>query len=230
MDQSHPVPAPPPAAPPTAVTPTPVTPSGPMPTPATNGHSPAATVPANPTAYLLVDGENIDATLGTSILGRRPHPEERPRWDRLMGFVKEQWGGQPRGLFFLNATNGMPMSFVQALRTMGFLPVPLSGPAEEKIVDVAIQRTLQALAERSGDVMLVSHDGDFLEDITRLLDGDRQVGVMGFAEFRNSGYQVLEGRGLQSFDLEHDVQAFTAPLPRIAIIPIEEFDPVPFLA
>ncbi|MCW2738704.1 MAG: nuclease, partial [Nocardioides sp.] len=30
--------------------------------------------------YLLVDGENIDATLGTSILGRRPRPEERPRW------------------------------------------------------------------------------------------------------------------------------------------------------
>ena len=34
--------------------------------------------------YLLVDGENIDATLGTSILGRRPRPEERPRWDRLL--------------------------------------------------------------------------------------------------------------------------------------------------
>ena len=28
--------------------------------------------------YLLVDGENIDATLGTSILQRRPQPEERP--------------------------------------------------------------------------------------------------------------------------------------------------------
>ena len=33
--------------------------------------------------YVLIDGENIDATLGTSILGRRPHPDERPRWDRL---------------------------------------------------------------------------------------------------------------------------------------------------
>jgi len=30
------------------------------------------------TTYVLVDGENIDATLGTSILGRRPHPDERP--------------------------------------------------------------------------------------------------------------------------------------------------------
>ena len=33
--------------------------------------------------WMLVDGENIDATLGTSIFGRRPQPDERPRWDRL---------------------------------------------------------------------------------------------------------------------------------------------------
>ena len=38
--------------------------------------------------YLLVDGENIDATLGTSILGRRPRPEERPRWDRLLEWAE----------------------------------------------------------------------------------------------------------------------------------------------
>ena len=39
--------------------------------------------------YVLVDGENIDATLGTSILGRRPQPDERPRWDRLLSFARE---------------------------------------------------------------------------------------------------------------------------------------------
>ena len=39
---------------------------------------------AGRTTYVLVDGENIDATLGTSILGRRPRPEERPRWERLL--------------------------------------------------------------------------------------------------------------------------------------------------
>ena len=33
--------------------------------------------------YLLIDGENIDATLGLSVLERRPTPEERPRWDRI---------------------------------------------------------------------------------------------------------------------------------------------------
>ena len=185
--------------------------------------------PDGHTTYLLVDGENIDATLGTSILGRRPHPDERPRWDRLLSFSTERWGQPTRGLFYLNASTGLPMSFVQALKAMGYLPVPLSGPADEKIVDIAIQRTLQALQDRTDDVILVSHDGYFLEDLTPLLDGDRRVAVMAFAEFRNSGFTPLASQGLISFDLEHDVQAFNTPLPRIRIIPIEEFDPTQFL-
>ena len=182
-----------------------------------------------PTAYLLVDGENIDATLGTSILGRRPESQERPRWDRLLQFTRERWGGSPRGLFFLNASTGMPMTFVQALKAIGYLPVPLSGPADEKIVDIAIQRTLQAMADRAGDVLLVSHDGDFLKDIEPLLGTERRVGVAAFAEFRNHGFTQLMQQGLEFFDLEHDVHAFTSPLPRVRVIPIEEFDPTPFL-
>ena len=31
------------------------------------------------TTYLIVDGENVDATLGVRVLGRRPNPEERTR-------------------------------------------------------------------------------------------------------------------------------------------------------
>jgi uncharacterized protein len=41
--------------------------------------------------YLLVDGENIDATLGGSVLGRRPNPEERPRWERVREFAERVW-------------------------------------------------------------------------------------------------------------------------------------------
>ena len=98
------------------------------------------------TTYVLVDGENIDATLGTSILGRRPHPDERPRWDRLLSFARAQWSQDVRALFFLNASSGMPMAFVQALKAMDYEPIPLSGPADVKVVDLAIQRTLQAPA------------------------------------------------------------------------------------
>lgn len=181
------------------------------------------------TSYLLVDGENIDATLGNSILGRRPHPEERPRWDRLISFTEDTWGQPAKGLFFLNASTGLPMSFVQALRALGYTPVPLSGSADDKVVDIAIQRTLDALAERDDDVMLVSHDGDFLESIEPLLGGDRRVGLIAFEEFRNSGFIQLVNRGMEFYDLEHDTRAFNAPLPRLRIIPIEEFDPLAFL-
>ena len=179
--------------------------------------------------YLLVDGENIDATLGNSILGRRPQPEERPRWDRLLTFTQDTWGQDATGLFFLNASSGLPMSFVQALRALGYTPVPLSGSAEEKVVDIAIQRTLEALQQRTDDVMLVSHDGDFLEAVTPLLDSERRVGLIAFEEFRNSGFHQLVAQGMEFFDLEHDTRAFNTTLPRLRIIPIEEFDPAMFL-
>ncbi|GEP48488.1 NYN domain-containing protein [Microbacterium saccharophilum] len=179
------------------------------------------------TTWVLIDGENIDATLGNSILGRRPQPEERPRWDRILSFVAGRWNQQARGLFFLNASTSLPMSFVQALLAMNYQPVPLSGNADEKVVDIAIQRTLRALREREGDVVLVSHDRDFVEDVSALIDGSRRVGLLAFEEFRSSEFAALPG--LQFFDLEFDVQAFDAQLPRVRVIPIAEFDPAQFL-
>ena len=175
--------------------------------------------------YLLVDGENIDATLGTSILGRRPRPEERPRWDRLLEWAERSFDQDVSGLFFLAAGTEMPTSFVQALLAIGFRPIPLSG--EGKVVDIAIQRTLAALADREADVALGSHDGDFLEDLGRLCDGTRRVGLLGFGEFFNSGFRDLPG--LEMIDLEYDVGAFRTPLPRVRVIPIDEFDPFDFI-
>ncbi|WP_347353751.1 NYN domain-containing protein [Intrasporangium sp.] len=178
--------------------------------------------------YVLVDGENIDATLGTSILGRRPRPEERPRWERLLQFARESWGNPTTGLFFLAANNELPMAFVQALLAIGYRPVALSGGPGEKVVDIAIQRTLTELGHRAADVLLVSHDGDFVDQVRELLDG-RRVGVVGFVEFRNHGFVELGAKGLEAFDLEYDVKAFNERLPRVRVIPIEEFDPVEFL-
>jgi putative heme uptake system protein len=178
--------------------------------------------------YVLIDGENIDATLGTSILGRRPRPEERPRWERLLQFARERWDQPAQGLFFLAANSELPMTFVQALLAIGYRPIPLSGGPGEKVVDIAIQRTLVELGRREADVMLVSNDGDFVEQVSDLLDG-RRVGVLGFVEFRNSAFVPLVERGLEPFDLEYDVLAFNERLPRVRIIPIAEFDPAQFL-
>jgi uncharacterized protein len=175
--------------------------------------------------FLVVDGENIDATLGASVLGRRPAPEERPRWDRVRDYARAVWDQPARGLFFLNASGTLPMSFVQALTSLDYRPVLLSGPADVKVVDVAIQRTLEALAEReSGDVLLASHDRDFAPQVAALAEQERRrVGLLGFRELMSSTLTDLAG--VEFFDLEDDVGAFTVALPRIRVIPIERFDP-----
>lgn len=179
--------------------------------------------------YVLVDGENIDATLGTSILNRRPQPTERPRWERVLNHVRDAWQQPAKGLFFLAANDGeLPLGFVQALVAIGYRPIPLSGAPEEKVVDLAIQRTLVALREREADVVLASHDRDFVEDLSALLDG-RRLGLTGFDEFLSTGLRELVHQGVQFFDLEHTVGAFNVPLPRLRIIPIHEFDPEDFL-
>ena len=180
--------------------------------------------------YLVIDGENLDATLGQSILGHRPSPDERPRWERVLAHTGQVWGQPVKGLFFLNASSGhLPMPFVQALLALGFRPVPLSGPPGMKVVDVGIQRMLEAIAERDADVVLGSHDGDFLPQVSALLGAGRRVALLGFREFVNSGYAELADAGLQVFDLETDAKAFTRPLPRVRILDIDAFDPAAFL-
>lgn len=180
--------------------------------------------------YLLVDGENIDATLGMSVLNRRPLAEERPRWDRVRDFLGRTWGQPVRALFFLNASSGqMPMGFVQALIAMNYLPIPLAGETGEKVVDVGIQRTLEAISKRDGDVALLSHDGDFVPQVEHLLTTGRRVALVGFREFISSQFTALAAAGLQTFDLEDEVGAFTSVLPRVRIIALSDFDPERYL-
>ena len=178
-------------------------------------------------AYLLVDGENIDATLGTSVLSRRPEPEERPRWERGRDFARDLWDQPVTGLFFLNASSGqLPMPFVQALLALDYRPVPLAGRPDQKVVDLGIQRTLDALVGRDGDVLLCSHDGDFVEQMKALRGGGRRLGLVAMREFVNLRFTAL---GIEIHDLEYDVAAFNVPLPRVRIIGVDEFDPDLFL-
>lgn len=183
------------------------------------------------TTYVIVDGENIDATLGSSILGGRPAPDQRPRWDRILSFAKQEWAQPVKALFFLNASNGsLPMQFIQALTAMEYQVIPLSGESYEKVVDIGIKRTLAAIALREGDVLLASHDGDFAPEVEALVDDDdRRVGLLAFREFTSGSLASLTARGLQTFDLEYDVKAFNVQLPRLRIIPLDEFDPLRYL-
>lgn len=178
--------------------------------------------------YIVIDGENIDATLGMSVLGHRPESEERPRWDRILEYARERWGGEVRALFFLNASSGhLPMAFVQALVAMGYTPVPLSSTnPNDKVVDIGIQRTLDAILDQGeGDVILGTHDIDFLPQVEDLLDADRRVGIMCFREFLSIAFNDFVDEGIEIIDMEYDMHAFQVPLPRLHIIPLDEFDP-----
>ncbi|MBB5847412.1 uncharacterized protein F4555_002208 [Mobiluncus mulieris] len=187
-------------------------------------------IPEEEITYLLVDGENIDATLGLSVLQRRPDPDERPRWDRVRDYVAENNAGETKALFFLNATAHMPMTFVQALLAMNYLPIPLSSEGTEQVVDVGIQRTLDAIAARGeGNIVLVSHDGDFEPQLQTLLRNGHRVAVVGFDEFLSGELRSLEEQGLKIIDLEREIHAFNAPLPRIQVINLDNYNPAAFI-
>ena len=177
---------------------------------------------------VLIDGENLDATLGTSILQRAPKPADRPRWERVLDFARELHGQEAVGLFFINATSGnTPWPFVAAIQNAGFRAVLLAGTGHEKVVDLGIQRTLDALLSRDDDVLVGSHDRDFAPQVERLAETGREVAMVGFPELMSGVYAEL---GVTTYDLEYDVKAFNQRLPRIRIIPIGEFDPEDFLA
>lgn len=120
------------------------------------------------------------------------------------------------------------LPFVQALMAIGYRAIPLSGGQDQKVVDIAIQRTLAALRSRDADVVLASHDRDFVAGLQPLIDG-RRVGLVGFEEFLSGGLRDLRARGVEFFDLESKVGAFNEKLPRVRIIPIDQFDPNDFL-
>ncbi len=183
--------------------------------------------------YLSVDGENIDRTLG-QILSKKPKPDQRPRWDKVKIFLEKKFQADCRALFFLNANDGVNGSFIQALKMVDFIPIPLVGPPETKVVDQGIIKMLGALKsltsrQKLPAVALVSHDSDFKEAFSALQD-DHHLAIVCFNEFLSGDYREIPG--LQVFDLEEDVKAFKeemGPLPRLRQIDIEEFDPYKYL-
>lgn len=186
--------------------------------------------------YLLVDGENIDRTLG-QILGKKPSPDQRPRWDIIRNFVEKKFQAECRALFFLNASEQVPGTFIQALKATKYIPIPLKGPESIKVVDVGIIKTLEALRaqeeqtpdeEDLGPAVLVSHDADFMPAFSALTR--RSKAILAFDEYVSGDF--LDIPDLKIYDLENTVKAFKsecAPLPRTRTIDIDDFDPTRYL-
>ena len=179
---------------------------------------------ADPTpTYVLVDGENIDRTVGTIFQGR-PRPEQRPRWERVRTFVRDTFGSFTKGLFFLNANLGQPVTFLRALDTLGWTAVQLLAPEGVKVVDMGMLKTLNYLADKSPcHIVLLTHDGDFSAHLTTCVRPGRRLSMLAFPEFLSSAYEGIPG--IEIFDLEDDVGAFDCVLPRSRPIQLDKFDP-----
>jgi len=189
--------------------------------------------------YLLVDGENIDRTLG-QIIGHKPSPAQRPRWDQIRSFVEKKFQAQCRALFFLNATESIPGPFIQMLKATKYIPIPLSTehPETVKVVDLGIIKTLEAIYEQERSsartdverpaVVLASHDADFKEALSALDGYDRAI--LGFQEYVSGEFSDIDN--LKIYDLEDTVRAFQSdagPLPRTRTVDINDFDPEKYL-
>lgn len=176
--------------------------------------------------YLLIDGENIDRTLG-QILEGKPLSHQRPRWDRIKQYVEKQTGKTCRALFFINAWRGLHGPFIQALRAGGYIPIPLQGEPNMKVVDVGIINTLEALKAKTGDIWLASHDADFKEALMALHEANptRKLNLIGFQEYFSGEY----GSPFTFSDLEEDVQAFEGNLPRIRVMHVDDYNPHNFI-
>jgi putative heme uptake system protein len=112
---------------------------------------------------------------------------------------------------------------------MEYRPIPLRGNSlEEKVVDIGIIRTIEALCGRDGNVLLASHDADFLSSLEALRESrNRRIGLLVFNELVSDSLRRVPG--IEIYDLEDDVGAFDFVLPRVRIIPIDQFDPSLFL-
>ena len=184
--------------------------------------------------YVLIDAENIDWAV-SHIIGRKPEPQDRVQFDKLVAFCDERFPGPVKCIVALNVRgDSIPdsmLGFIKALRSAGCEVAPLYGRADQKVVDLAILKLLGAIGERQANVVLASHDGgDFAGALRPLLEQEgRQVAVLGFREYFSQKFRELQVNGLQMVDLELDAKVFARRLPRLFPIKIDEFDPAAFL-
>ncbi len=186
-------------------------------------------------SYVLIDAENIDWAV-SNVVGRKPEPQDRVQFDRLVAFCEGRFPNPVRCIVVLNARGeqlpDMMIGFVRALKTAGCEVALLHGRPEQKVVDMGILKLLEAIRQQrpGAAVVLASHDGsDFAAALRPLLEEKRKVTLLGLREYVSQRFREFVPAGLEILDLEMDAKVFQRPLPRLLPIRVDEFDPSPFL-
>jgi uncharacterized protein len=184
---------------------------------------------------VLIDAENVDWAV-SNVVGRKPEPQDRVQFDRLVAFCERHFPTPVRCVVFLNArSEQLPdamIGFVRALKTAGCEVALLHGRPDQKVVDLGILKLLEAIRTQRPKtaVALVSHDGtDFADALRALLEEKRQVAILGLREHMSQRFRELVPSGLEILDLEMNAKVFQRPLPRLLPVRVDEFDPSIFL-
>lgn len=186
-------------------------------------------------SYVLIDAENIDWAV-SNVVGRKPEPQDRVQFDRLVSFCESNFPAPVRCVVVLNARGeqlpDVMIGFVRALKSAGCEVALLYGRPDQKVVDLGILKLLENIhTQRPGAaVVLASHDGaDFAEALKPMLAEKRQVAVLGLREYVSQKFRELVPSGLKILDLEMNARVFQRPLPRMLPVNVDEFDATIFL-
>ena len=169
---------------------------------------------------LVWDAPNVDMTLA-NVIGSRPTPASRPRFDAVARWLLAAAGDrQVEGCVFANVPPGGAVSmrgWIEAIRSFGYAVFarPKLGPEDDIDADMLEHIDERHRSRRLHRLVVASGDGrNFLEPLERLARDGVDVTVLSFAEV--AGY-AQESDLLTFVDLEDVPGAFTAPLPRVRL-------------
>jgi len=173
-----------------------------------------------PLDLLVWDAPNVDMTL-SNVIGARPSPASRPRFDAVARWLVSAAGDRDvEGAVFANvppgAATGM-RGWIEALRSFGYAVFAKPKLHPEDDVDLDMLRHIVDRSRSNRLVRLVVASGDgrnFLAPLEDLARAGTHVTVLSFSEV--AGY-ALESDLLEFVDLEDVPGAFISPLDRVRL-------------
>jgi uncharacterized protein len=179
-----------------------------------------AEVPLTELDLLVWDAPNIDMTL-SNVIGGRPTPASRPRFDAVGRWLLAASGDREvEGCVFANVPPGGAVSmrgWIEAIRSFGYAVFarPKLGPDDDVDADMLAHIAARARSHRLRRLVVASGDGrNFLEPLEDLARAGVEVLVLSFAEV--AGY-AQESDAITFVDLEDVPGAFMTPLPRVRL-------------
>ncbi|MEO7745211.1 MAG: NYN domain-containing protein [Actinomycetota bacterium] len=173
-----------------------------------------------PLDLLVWDAPNIDMTL-SNVIGARPSPASRPRFDAVARWLVDGAGDREvEGSVFTNvppgAATGM-RGWIEALRSFGYAVFAKPKLHHDDDVDLAMLEHIdeRARTHRLTRLVVASGDGrNFTGPLEAIARTGTEVVVLSFGEV--AGY-AMESDLLTFVDLEDVPGAFTTPLDRVRL-------------